>query len=146
MVVSLQILEGYCCQLPMREALGAAFADLCCKIDALNPSPRRHLKMLVGCFATEPCVDHGRADREVVDILKARGIKSEGTMHLVVEVAANAGTLNTGSFSLQIEGLAEHAGLPKALAVAPRVRRADVIEARQHGQGEGGIGSDALMA
>ena len=86
------------------------------------------------------------ADGEVVEILETLGVESQCSMHHVVEVAADAGALQTAGFSLQVEHLAEHSRLPEALAVKPWTCRVDVVEACQHGQHKDRIGGNVLVA
>ena len=44
-------------------------------------------------FTAQSRVDHGLADREVVDVLEALGVEFQCAVHHVVEVAADAGAL-----------------------------------------------------
>jgi hypothetical protein len=62
----------------------------------------------VGRVVTEPLVDHGLADSEVVEVLEVRGVEPQRAMQRVVEVAADAGALHAGGL-----------GFPVTLAISP---------------------------
>ncbi|MFA7282072.1 MAG: hypothetical protein WC100_18475 [Sterolibacterium sp.] len=54
-------------------------------------------------FAADSRIDHGFADREVVDVLELHCVEAQSTVNLIVEVAADASALNTGCFGFQVE-------------------------------------------
>src|SRR3990167_4310549 len=54
---------------------------------AHSSAPQMPHQMRIPHLTAQPCINHGPADREVVEVLKALGVDSQRVMHHVVEVA-----------------------------------------------------------
>ena len=112
---------------------------------ASNPAPGSPRQVGVGRLADQAPVHQGGAQGEVVKVLEAGGLEPQGLVHGVVEVAADPGPLNAGGLGLQVERLAQDTRLPEASAIQPGPV-GDVVKAGQHGEREGPIGGDVLVA
>jgi hypothetical protein len=73
--------------------------------------------------------------------------QTERAVQHLIEVAANAGAPDPGTFRSQIQGLADHSGFPEQFPVGRRATLPqDRLEPRQHSKAEGTVGSNVLMA
>src|SRR5438132_11166184 len=91
----------------------------------------------------QPRVLDRRADGEVIQVLKAVAGQAEQVVKGVVEVAADAGRANPRCFRLQVEDVAEDAGLPAQAAIPPRALLADAVaELRDHAEAQGAARRD----
>src|SRR6478609_3292282 len=59
----------------------------------------------------EPRIVHRRADREVVQALPRLVVQAGEVVHLVVEVAADAGRAQSRGLGFEVEHLSQHAAL-----------------------------------
>src|SRR5688572_27688477 len=105
------------------------------------------IQMSIGRKSRQPGVFYRTADRKVIQTLKLIALQAEEVMERIVEIAPDSGTPKTGGFSLQIQHMAEHTGLPEKPSIPPRTLRTNAFfELCNHPEAECARSSNFLVA
>ena len=95
----------------------------------------------------QPGIIDGAADGEVIEALKGIGANAEEVVKDIVEVAADTGRTDAGSFRFQVKHLTKHPGFPEKSPIPPRAPVTDrVAELSEHAEAESAVGGDLLVA
>ena len=85
------------------------------------------IQVRIGGKSRQPGVFYRTANRKVIQTLKLIALQAEEVMERIVEIAPDSGAPKTGGFSLQVQYMAEHTGLPEKPSIPPCTLRTNAL-------------------
>jgi ribosomal protein L35AE/L33A len=102
---------------------------------------------IIGGRGRQSRIENGAPDAELIEALELAADETEGSVHGVVEKAADPRGLKADGFGFQIEQLPEETAFPMERSVEPGTQLSEArLECGDHRHAEDAVGGDVLYA